>query len=149
MSRSGHRWLRNPLIRYLFVFGLMLLAGLIAGGLAAAVGASNPLRLTLTVVGLSTTMALAIAACAWWWQGLDEAAREAHKWAWWWGSTFSLAVGGVVLITLTMAMNPAEMNEALRDTTAIDLVAGGAMGALLMQCGGYFIAWAVWWLRRR
>lgn len=149
MTGSRHRWLRNPVIRYLFVFGLMLVAGLIAGGLAVAVGASNPLRLTLTVVGLSATMAFAIAACAWWWHGLDEAAREAHKWAWWWGSTFSLAVGGVVLITLTMAMDPAQTTRTLSDTTAMDLVAGGAMGALLLQCMGYFIAWAVWWLRRR
>jgi hypothetical protein len=141
--------LRNPAVRYALVFGLMVVAGMVAGGLAVAVGASNPLRLTLTVIGLSAIMAFTIAACAWWWKALDEAAREAHKWAWWWGSTISLAIGGVLLITLTMAVNPAQIDQTLRDTTAMNLVAGGAMGALLLQCAGYFIAWAVWWLRRR
>jgi len=25
-----------------------------------------------------------------WWRALDEAAQEAHKWAWWWGGNLGL-----------------------------------------------------------
>jgi len=103
----------------------------------------------LTALAISVTMSLAIAACAWWWKGLDEAAREAHKWAWWWGSTFSLAIGGVIFLTFLTTLDSDQAQAALDGTSAVDLLYGGAMGTLAVQCAGYFIAWAVWWLRRR
>lgn len=92
------------------------------------------------------TMMIVMALCVWWWRGIDEAAREAHKWAWWWGGTGGMAVGGAVLLSL-------QLNDDLpinsTDLPAGDLIAWGMMSILLFQVVGYAIAWAAWWLRHR
>ncbi|MBX9460125.1 MAG: hypothetical protein KL785_02265 [Brevundimonas sp.] len=52
---------------------------------------------------MSVTMAVALVGCVWWWRGIDEAAREAHKWAWWWGGSGGVLVGAIFLLTLTFS----------------------------------------------
>ncbi len=133
----------RPLARYGLVVGVSMLAGGIAGGVAAAFGdrtGSGPLIVAGTI-GLA--MAVAIWVCARWWRDLDEAAREAHKWAWYWGSTFGGGLGVVALFTLAYAA------EASLTAEPRDLLIGGAGIVLVAQFVGYGIAWAVWWLRRR
>src|SRR5690606_7138164 len=82
----------------------------------------------LTVVGVSATAATPFWPDAWgrapsravvvlaaglslstaphtadWWRGLDEAAKEAHKWAWWWGGTLGFVVGGAAVVIAALA----------------------------------------------
>src|SRR5690606_25939554 len=88
-------------------FLLMLLGVAIVGGIAGVGGAmledrSGPLGLALTVATMAVAMAVAFVACIWWWRGIDEAAREAHKWAWWWGGSSGMAIGAILLLTLTL-----------------------------------------------
>jgi hypothetical protein len=85
-----------------------------------------------------------------WMRSIDEAAREAHKSAWYWGGTAGMAVGGVPLIL-----------SSLPQATAIDLpvlygqaspaayAATGAFAMMMLMLIGYMVVWTWWWLRRR
>lgn len=104
--------------------------------------------LAITVAMISAAMAVGLAACLWWWRGIDEAAREAHKWAWWWGGSGGMAVGGVVLLTL-MARAEAGPLPAGVGSTPADVFVTGMTAVLLFQLAGYALAWAGWWLKHR
>jgi len=122
-----------------------VLAGVGTGVLRLLPG---PLGVTLTVAALSVAMAAGLAACLWWWRGIDEAAREAHKWAWWWGGSGGLAVGGVVLLTL-MARDEARLLPSGVGSDSTDIFVSGMMAVALFQLAGYALAWAGWWLKHR
>ncbi len=141
--RSENRVSQNPLARYGAVMGVCAAAGAVAGGVSAVFGESGPTGVVVVAVVTGLAMALALWSCTFWWRGLDEAAQEAHKWAWWWGSTFGMAIGGVALFTLVMSA------EDALGGSAKDLLLGGAAIIVGFQTVGYAIAWAAWWLRRR
>lgn len=131
---------------------LMLLGVAVVGGVAGAAGARlgdlpGALGLAVTAAIMAATMAVTLAACVWWWRGIDEAAREAHKWAWWWGGSGGMAVGAVLLLTLTLRDDGSTSADV--GLSAPDLVAGGMYAILLFQLAGYAVAWAVWWLKHR
>ena len=138
---------RNPLLRYLAVGIVCAVAGGVAGGVSALSGADGVLEVIVKAGAMTAAMAVGLVVCNWWWQGLDEAAREAHKWAWWWGSTFGLAIGGVALLTLMAAGG--EGGGLLADQAPVDVFMTGAFVIVGMQTAGYAIAWAFWWLQRR
>ena len=77
------------------------------------------------------------------WRRLDEAAREAHKWAWYWGGSAGL------IAVLAMLL----LGDRIFDTAAIigltNSFESGIIAVLILQVVGYLIAWAYWWLRRR
>jgi len=125
----------------------------------------------LTVVGVSVTAATPFWPAAWgqapsigevvlaaglavflalhtlyWWRGLDEAAKEAHKWAWWWGGNLGLVGGGAVVIA---AANGADLLPAQAPHSDAAMVAVGVVGVLVAQVLGYTIAWCGWWMARR
>ena len=133
----------RPLARYGRVIGASLIAGGIAGGVAAAFGDRAGAGPLIVAGATGLAMAVGIWVCARWWRDLDEAAREAHKWAWYWGSTFGGALGGVVLFTLAYGA------EAYLTAEPKDLLIGGAAIIGVAQALGYGVAWAVWWLKRR
>jgi len=138
---------KHPLARYGKVLGVCALAGGAGGGVAGVVTATMSDRGWLSAGLVAGAVALAMGAGLWaslkWWRGLDEAAQEAHKWAWWWGSTVGLAVAGVALMTVFYGMGP--QGEA---SVKVTLGVGAAVVALC-QFAGYGVAWALWWLRRR
>lgn len=137
----------HPLRRYGAVLGVCILAGAFAGGIAGFASGTGDstgiLRPVIVSMAVTVAMGVGIWSCSRWWAGLDEAAQEAHKWAWWWGSTYGLAFGAVILFTTVFAIGdtlPGEPKQLL--------VTGAGMLAVA-QTVGYAIAWAVWWLRRR
>ena len=125
-----------------------LIAGLAGAGSAIFSELPGVLGLTVTAATLSAAMAVGLAACLWWWRGIDEAAREAHKWAWWWGGSGGMAVGGVVLLTL-MARNEARLLPSGIGSDPTDIFVSGMMVVVLFQLAGYALAWAGWWLKHR
>lgn len=137
---------RNPLLRYLAVGAVCAVAGGVAGGVSALFGSVGGLQVIVKAGLMALAMAVGMLACRWWWNTLDEAAREAHKWAWWWGSTYGLAIGGVAVLTLMTTTQDAGL---FAGWTPLDLLLTGAGGVVGVQCLGYGIAWAVWWLQRR
>ena len=82
-------------------YALVVGASLVLGGLAGAASAffndqPGPVGTAMTAALVTAAMAVGFTACVWWWRGIDEAAREAHKWAWWWGGSGGMAVGAGV-----------------------------------------------------
>ncbi len=137
----------HPLRRYGVVLGICCLAGMGAGAVAGIVTATSDQASLGGAAVIAATVALSMAAGLWaslkWWKGLDEAAQEAHKWAWWWGSTVGLAFAGVILLTLLYGVG--NLGEASVKTTVM-------IGAAIVtgcQMVGYGVAWAVWWMKRR
>jgi len=126
----------------------MAMAG--AVGLLAGVGSqifgsmSGPVGLVLTLGVNAAAMGLALLICVQWWRGIDEAAQEAHKWAWWWGGCSGMAAGAVILLTALV-----RETERSDDLSANELLATGMV--LMMSCMvvGYGVAWVAWWAKRQ
>ena len=137
----------RPLARYGAVLGVCVIAGLAAGvvsGIVTAMSDEASLgRAALIALVVSLSMAAGLWASLRWWKGLDEAAQEAHKWAWWWGSTVGLCFAGVILLTLLRGTG--ELGEG--PIKSILLL--GATVVIGCQMIGYGVAWAAWWLKRR
>lgn len=125
-----------------------VIAGMVLGGLnglaeALAGDYVNPIR----IAGVAVVVVVIMFAALAWWRGADEAVREAHKWAWFWGGSCGM---GVALLPFVIALWDPELVE--RWTTGIDasgLFLAGMAALIVPQMIGYGIAWAVWWLRRR
>ena len=131
----------------LVLVGVGLVGGL-AGGLQAVINDhAGPYAAAATIALMAITCAIAFAACIWWWRGIDEAAREAHKWAWWWGGSGGMAAGALVL--LSVSSNEQASSAAAIDLGAGELLLGGMWIILMFQLAGYAVAWAVWWLKHR
>jgi len=133
----------NPLRRYGVSLGVAVLAGGIAGAVAAGFGSNGATGAAIVAAATAVAITVGLWSCSVWWRGLDEAAQEAHKWAWWWGSTFGLAIGSVALFSLVFAAGDGLSGEPK------DLLLGGAALVAGVQTVGYGVAWAVWWLKRR
>ena len=96
-------------------------------------------------------MAASIGLGALWMNSIDEAAREAHKAAWYWGGSSGMAVGGVLIILAGLPMARTVDIPAFfvgRDDPAV-YAASGAMAMMLLMLLGYTIVWAWWWMARR
>jgi hypothetical protein len=134
-------------------FALAIGATLVLGGLAGAGSAflgdqPGPVGTAVTAALVTAAMAAGFMVCAWWWRGIDEAAREAHKWAWWWGGSGGMAVGAVLLLTLMLRAEEQPISAKFGSTPA-DIFVSGMMCILLFQMAGYTLAWAGWWLKHR
>lgn len=116
--------------------GVIALAAGVAAGVLSQV--EGPWATAVTAVAISGAMLAGVGAGVWWWSRLDEAAREAHKWAWWWGGSAGLSVAAVILLTLMARGGSADAE-----------LSDGMMIALFCQIAGYTAAWIFWWLRRR
>jgi len=107
-------------------------------------------ELIVTGIFAAAMMGGALWIGAEWMRVIDEAAREAHKAAWYWGGTGGMCVSGVVLV-LSSSRGP------WRDIIAQEVGSGGAptdylfAGAALMivpMLIGYTVVWGWWWLAR-
>lgn len=86
-----------------------------------------------------------------WMRSIDEAAREAHKWAWYWGGTAGMALGGVLmLLSVIPRETPVQIPLVLGETAdPAGYAASGAFALMMLMSLGYSVAWAIWWLRHR
>ncbi|MBB4799724.1 hypothetical protein HNP32_003484 [Brevundimonas bullata] len=84
-----------------------------------------------------------------WWRALDEAAKEAHKWAWWWGGNLGLVVGGAGVVAATLMGLDVNLLPAFVQRSDAALVATGVLGVFAAQAVGYGLAWCGWWMARR
>ncbi len=81
-----------------------------------------------------------------WWKQLDEVAREAQKFGWYWGGSAGIVVAGTVMIMVdTGSMTPPAF---LLEAASSPFVAG-AMLVLGAQMIGYVVTWAGWWWAHR
>lgn len=128
---------------------LMLILGLL-GGVASAFSADMPgqLGVLLTAAVLAVVMGGSLWLGVWWWRRVDEAAREAHKWAWFWGGSCGMILGFICLLTVSLRGADIPLPASFGQTPQ-DLLVSGMMAILGFQIVGYTIAWAWWWLGRR
>lgn len=146
----------------LWMLGAGFLAGLIAGASGFAVGYLSIDRPELAdriaafgVIGLGVIgVGLAVAGI-WtsvlWMRSIDEAAREAHKSAWFWGGSGALLIALPLWMIATL---PTTASWSLPDwfygrTDPVAHAALGAGGLMALMLTGYGVAWAIWWLQRR
>jgi hypothetical protein len=127
---------------WLGLIALGVIAGLVIGLQHAGVQLPRWSRLAL----LAVVVPIACYTTLRWWKLLDEVAREAHKFAWYWGGS-----GGTLASGLAMGL-------VARDSIPIhfaighdpsDIYAAGVLTVLAAQVVGYTIAWAGWWWARR
>lgn len=106
-------------------------------------------ELVVTAVVAVAIMAGALWIGAEWMRVIDEAAREAHKAAWYWGGTAGLCVSGVGLI-LSSAGPWRDVIAGVLGAGAdpIDYVSLGAALMIAPMLIGYTLVWAWWWLAR-
>ncbi|ESQ81220.1 hypothetical protein AEYBE204_02475 [Asticcacaulis sp. YBE204] len=84
-----------------------------------------------------------------WWQAIDEAQREAHKWAWYWGGS-----SGILLI-LPLFLTVRFGGDAAIERFAQSIGMGGhyfelgMLTVLGLTLLGYSVAWIIWWIRHR
>jgi heme A synthase len=134
---------------YLLLIVICLVLGGLAGAASAILGDQpGPLGTAVTAALVTAAMAAGFTACLWWWRGIDEAAREAHKWAWWWGGSGGMSVGAVLLLTLMLRAEEQPISAQFGSTPA-DIFVSGMTCILLFQMAGYALAWAGWWLKHR
>jgi|GEM_PF-779179 hypothetical protein len=106
----------------------------------------------LTIAGLISGVLIMGAAMLYsirWWRGVDEAVRQAHSWAWYWGGSAGLAFVGIfyVVSVFTQGAAPQRLVEILNVAgREVELGVGIATIPMLL---GYGIAWGIWWLRHR
>jgi len=147
----------NFLIKVVGGLALLMLCAFIGGGVVGYLSVTNPELDTSSahiwiIGGIAVALMVgSLAVGAVWMRSIDEAAREAHKAAWYWGGSGGMAVGGVfaILATLPAAAQwniPSMLPE--RTDPAV-YAATGAFGLMTLMIIGYTIVWAWWWLARR
>lgn len=124
--------------------GLMLFSAALSRMVEAT---SGPLGYALTTVSVAAVVASVVAVFLHW-RRLDEAAREAHKAAWYWGGSGGLAVAGFGAGYLTANPDADLFRYALFPGDA-GLFVSGALYTVLVQIVGYVVVWAWWWWSRR
>lgn len=127
-----------------------IMTGLFGVGLATGVsvrwidGLPQPVVIALTLA----TFALIVWAAFYCWYLLDEAQREAHKWAWYWGGSTGLLVG-MIAVSVALRIDP-NLAEAIQPNgTSKTFVELGFVAATTSTLIGYGVAWAAWWMTRR
>jgi membrane protease YdiL (CAAX protease family) len=104
------------------------------------------------IIGAFAVVAMVggFAVGAQWMRSIDEAAREAHKSAWYWGGSAGMSIGGVVVImaSLERAATVSIPSFLPGRTDPAAYAATGAFAMLLIMLAGYAIVWAWWWLSR-
>ena len=147
----------NFLLKVVGGLALLMVCAFIGGGVVGYLSVSNPELDTssaaMWVIGAIAVVLMvgSFAVGVVWMRSIDEAAREAHKAAWYWGGSGGMAVGGVLAI---MAALPAaarwNIPSILSDRAdPAAYAATGAFGLMLLMIIGYAIVWAWWWLVRR
>lgn len=122
----------------------------IAGGLLGAGGALlSDLDIVLPQPVVFGGSLAAVAALFWvcviYWRNIDEAAREAHKFAWFWGGT-----GGILaMLPIATLVSTERLVAALGERGPGEWLTLGFASLLIAQLIGYGLVWAGWWLRQR
>ncbi|WP_292106375.1 hypothetical protein [Brevundimonas sp.] len=145
-SKAPRRKLSSA-ARFWVLMGAALIAGL-AIGFSQAFFFQDGASPSPAFVGAALLIgfALLLLGTWWWWVRADEAAREAHKWAWYWGGSIGMTLGLIGLVMLSLYAPDAPLPAG---ASYADALLTGAFGLLFLMLLGYGVAWAAWWISRR
>jgi hypothetical protein len=147
-------------LKSVFLWSIAGLAALIAlvfvaaavVGFFSAEGSLDKDRAIVWIMGVFVTLIMigSMVAGAAWMRSIDEAAREAHKAAWYWGGSGGMAVGGVLLCMATLPQADAIHIPSWLDgrTDPAAYAATGAFAMMMLMLIGYTVVWAWWWITR-
>jgi hypothetical protein len=84
-----------------------------------------------------------------WWAKVDEAVKEAHKWAWFWGGSLGMMLA-IWIATINLFMQGQLLMPLLvsRGLEAYGFEIG-VIATVLLMAYSYIGAWAIWWARHR
>ena len=139
---------RRRRLGLLAIIGLTVATGLTVGliaGLIETFGGSGTKALQASVLGVGVLVGMLISIR--WWRDADEAVREAHKWAWYWGGSAGIAV--VVVLFVLSGWDLITLNIPPYGDGPDGAILSGSALTLGIMLAGYLIAWAAWWLRHR
>jgi hypothetical protein len=144
--RQSRKWLALGLVPLLPMMGFILALRTNPGFRTALMGVPNlPAYIATTVVLI---MAWGFYTAFKWWQAADEAVKEAHKVAWFWGGL--IGVSAVVLpLVLSVLPTHGQSYETFKAIFNVHPGIGeflaGIITTLVAMFVGYAIAWALWW----
>jgi len=139
-AQAGREALAQKILIGCALFGALLGAGSIALQ-KLEIAVSRPVLFVTLLIILAAVFAINIV----YWRNIDEAAREAHKFAWLWGGT-----GGILLTLPVIALISSERLVAVMGERSPGAwVLFGMSTLLAAQAIGYGLVWAGWWLRQR
>lgn len=125
---------------------------LFAAGVAVVMG-GKALGVARDPIGAGVLSAVAFASATpfvlLWWRRLDEAAKEAHKFAWYWGGSAGIIAVAIAFNVLMAPGSHIVTADFLGADQPKDLLAMGMTAVLAAQVIGYTIAWIGWWAARR
>ncbi|PHY17507.1 hypothetical protein [Caulobacter sp. BP25] len=104
--------------------------------------AISPVILGAGFVGLALLAAITSVV---YWRNIDEAAREAHKFAWFWGGSSAM----LLVLPVPFLIGDARLVALLGQHAPTDWFAIGVTALIIAQLIGYGLVWAGWWLRQR
>ncbi|MFI4933914.1 MAG: hypothetical protein ACHP7N_04800 [Caulobacterales bacterium] len=81
------------------------------------------------------------------WLQTDEAARTAHKFAWFWGGSCAAAIALFAVLILFASHIHTTFPGYLGRRDPAAYIALGALGVGGFQALGYALVWSSWWLR--
>ena len=142
-------------------FSLIAVVGALVIGFSARfvlLPSGQPFRPLDPPVALAFALA-AVAAWTWagvftwlYWRKLDEAAKEAQKFAWFFGGLLGLVVTAPVMVYLRLTGAPFLLamtaDLSWRDQPGV-YVALGWISLALAELLGFLLVWAGWWWARR
>jgi hypothetical protein len=142
-TKSGARWPRQTKAQAVLIgcVSIGAVTGFVWGFLE---GLDRPLPMPVQLTVAAVLLVVGAGASIYYWRLIDEAAREAHKFAWFWGGSTAL-----ILALPTLFFIDASIWEALlgaHDTRY--WVMAGVQAVVLIQLAGYVLAWVGWWLFR-
>lgn len=127
------------------LFGLSFGFGAVLAVFATMTRDADLWALVLMAVVVAGLSALAVWITAMYWRRIDEAAREAHKWAWFWGGNIALVP---VMIGFVLLLQRPDLGAPLWpgfDPTPAYYVATGGIIVVFFLIIGYALAWLFWW----
>lgn len=117
-------------------------------------GSALPKQVVLALSGVTTLWAVVLVTYHW--KRLDEAARAAHRWAWYWGGSTGLAAAMIFAgASLTwpdlqpIITSLAQNFESPKRTPEQAYLFLGVAFTGLAQGVGFLGAWFYWWLAKR
>ena len=139
--------LRLPPWAYLVIGLVPIIALFFVGGLL-------PKQVSMVLLGVA--MLWAATLTIYHWKRLDEAARSAHRWAWYWGGSLGLAAAMIfAAASLTwpelqsVFASLAEKFESPKRSPEQAYLFLGVAFTGVAQGIGFLGAWFYWWLAKR
>jgi magnesium-transporting ATPase (P-type) len=150
MSKRLWPVIGKSLLGLIAIMVATLIVGIGVGFLVArgVVDEDNAIVTLMTIFAVVLMIGAMVVSVAWM-RAIDEAAREAHKAAWFWGGCSGMAVGGVGIVLASLPQAEALQFTAFDGRTdPVAYMAAGAFAMMMLMTLGYVIVWAWWWLAR-